>query len=66
MEQTIKRVSCDADTAIYNLETHQQVVAVFFQQKGAQRDAATLGEFDGVAGKVEQRLAQAGGITAQQ
>jgi hypothetical protein len=60
------RPSCrgDADAGIRDLEAHQQFIARLFQQP-ARRTMALLGELDGVAGIVEQRLAQARRVAAQ-
>ena len=44
---------------VFDLETHQQAVAVAGFEAGPQGDRP-VGEFDGVAGEVEQALAQAG------
>jgi hypothetical protein len=44
-----------------DLEAHQQAAVILFEG-GPQGDGAGLGELDGVAGEVEQGLAQAGRV----
>ena len=55
----------NAHAGVLYLKTHQQPLRRVFQQLGPQGNRTLLGELDGVAGKVEQGLAQPRGVAAQ-
>jgi hypothetical protein len=65
MEQPRHGVGRNADPGVLHLEAHQHGIAAVFQQPGAQRYRTLRGELDGVAGIVEQPLAQPRRIAAQ-
>ena len=64
-EQDGNLVGGNADARVFDLKAHQHAVMVLVQQQRAQGNGAVVGELDGVGGEVEQRLTQAGRISAQ-
>ncbi len=71
LEEAGKVVRKYSVTAVFHFKAHEQIIAavrfiaIFVQQFGANGDRPAVGEFDGVAGVVEQRLAQARRVAAQ-
>ena len=65
MEQAREFIGCNAYPGIGDLEAHQEVLALFFEQPDAERNRAAFSELDRVTRIVDQRLAHAGLIAAQ-
>ena len=65
LEQPRQRLGSDAGAGVFDREAHQQLLAALLQQPGAQRHRAVLGELDGVAGVIQQRLPQPRRVAAQ-
>ncbi len=65
LEQPGHLLGRDANAAVRNLEAHQQFTTAVFQKLRTQGDGTLLGEFDGIAGVVEQRLAQSRRVALQ-
>ena len=65
LEQPVECVRGDTDTGVEYLEANQQFAAAVLQNPRAQIDGTPRGELDGVAGIVEQRLAQPGRVAMQ-
>ena len=57
--------SIDTDAGIDDLETHDRVIAERARHGDVDVDMAAIGEFDGVAGDVEQHLAQPHRVAAE-
>ena len=65
VKQAPEFVRGDADPGIFDLEPGQQRIALVLKQFAAQCHLAVIGEFNGIAGVVEQCLAQTRNVTAQ-
>ncbi len=65
IEQARQCFRGDADPGVLHLETHQQIDRTFLQNLRPQDNRAAFGEFQGVAGIVEQRLREAHRVAVQ-